>query len=134
MLLLLVLACAGKGDDTGPVDDSVRIRIVSPAAGEAVPTCFTTTVEVQNFTIVSYLDHPEPVDGEGHWLLDFGERAFYCEAVDCGTDLSGMDAGEVTLRAVLVGNDHAPVLDDAGAEVADEVAVSYVPEACGVEE
>lgn len=131
MLLALALACAGKdATDSEPVDTAVAIEIVSPADGETVPTCFPVTVEIRNFTLTDYLQHTDPVDGQGHWHLDFGDRYFVCEDLDCDLDLSGSPEGDVTLRAVLVGNDHNGVLDEDGAPIDDTVVVEHVADPC----
>jgi hypothetical protein len=132
MLLLLTLAgCAGTKDDTGPVDDGLpHITIVSPDASADVGSCFTVTVEIVNFDLVSYIENPTPVDGEGHWILDFGDHYFVCETLDCDLDLTGQASGPVTLLAELVGNDHNRVLDADGEMISDTEDVNLVQDDC----
>lgn len=132
-MLLLLLACSGKDDgDSAWVDDGQpHVTIVRPAEGAAVGTCVAMEVEVRNWTVVSPLDHPDPVDGEGHWHLVFDARYFDCEALGCDVQLDGFADGPVTLTAQLVTNDHVPVTDDAGADVLDTAEVQLTADGCG---
>lgn len=133
LLLLTLAACTGKTpEDTGPPDDGQpHITILSPTDGETVGTCPVLQVKFQNFTLVDYTTTPDPVEGEGHWVVDFGDRYFVCEAFTCAVDLTGQVEGPLTLVAKLVLSDHSPVYNDDGDVVEDEVAVEYSADDCG---
>ena len=131
-MLLLTLACAGKAGDSAPTDDGLpHIVIDSPHDGDTVGTCFTMEVEVRNFEIVAPQDHPDPVDGEGHWQIVFTDRSFFCESLACAVNLAGLDDGATTLVAQLFGNDYVPLEDPEGGPVQDTVDVVVSGSTCG---
>ena len=63
---------------------------------------------------------PELVDGHGHFHAVFGPRFFDCEDLSCDIALTEDVAGDSTVVAQLVGNDHNAVQNDAGDPVTDE--------------
>lgn len=117
--LPLLTACSGKAEDS---DDGLpHIRIVSPADGATIPTCLDMKVEVDNFDIVSPADHPDNVDGEGHWHMKINEQPLLipCEGLTCAFDLDGFDDGPLDVVAVLADNTYVELTDADGAPVAD---------------
>lgn len=117
--LATLAACAGKAADS---DDGLpHIRIVAPADGGTVPTCLNMTVEVDNFDIVPPADHPDNVDGQGHWHMKINDKPLLipCEDLTCAFDLDGFDDGPLDVVAVLADNTYVELTDAAGAPVAD---------------
>jgi hypothetical protein len=128
LFLTWALACGGnKGDDVG----DPKITITAPADGSDVGTCFTLKVKVAHFTLVSPVDEPDPVVGDGHYHVEFGTRYFDCETDTCDIAITNVDPGEVAVAAVLVGNDHAEVLDSDGDPVRDDVTYAFAEDDSG---
>lgn len=134
---LLLIACAGKGGDDSPVTFDCPagqpcISIVTPASGSTIPTCLSMTVAVENFTVVSPVEHQEEVDGEGHWniVINSEPKNFPCEALDCSITLDGYADGELTVEADLVGNTGVAITDDDDAAILD--SATYTLAADGV--
>lgn len=124
---LLLIACRGKGgDDSAAVsfdcpEGQPCISIVTPASGSTIPTCLTMTVAVENFTVVNPVEHPDEVDGEGHWniVINAEPKNFPCEALDCSITLDGYDDGELTIEADLVSNTGVAITDDEDVAILD---------------
>ncbi len=124
-----------ESDDSAFVDDGEpHLFISSPASGTEVDDCLTIGVDLYNFEVVSPVDEPTVVEGHGHYHVVFDARYIDCEATTCEVPLSSFEAGDVTILARLVGNDHNVVLNTAGEQVEDSRAFSYSGEACPVEE
>lgn len=130
--LLCVLACREPGaKDSGFVDDGQpHVSIVSPDAGAAVDGCFVLEVEVRNFTVVSPVDESAVVAGHGHFHAVFGPRYFDCEGPTCDIALTDDVAGDTTVVAQLVGNDHNAIVDADGNVVTDERTFAYAGVEC----
>ena len=132
--MLFLFACQPEKtpEDTGPLfdDDQPHIVIVSPENGDPVGTCFTMDVEVYNFEIVSPVTNTTQVDGQGHWHVDFGDRWFDCESLDCHVDITGLETGQAILIAALVDNLHFAVANEMGEMVEDSGIFVYTPASC----
>lgn len=135
LLVVLLAGCAEpEGKDTAFVDDGQpHVFIVAPDDGAAVSGCFVLEVEVFNFELVSPVEEFELVDGHGHFHAVFGPRYFDCEDLACDIALTDDVAGDTTVVAQLVGNDHNPIANDAGDAVTDERTFAYSGEPCAEE-
>jgi hypothetical protein len=81
-------------------------------------------VEVDNFDIVPPADHPENVDGQGHWHMQINEKPLLipCEDLQCRFSLDGFDDGPISVVAVLADNTYVVLNDASGAPIADSAA------------
>ena len=122
LVLLTTAACTPKpgaeSDDGLP-----HIRIQSPSAGATIPTCLDMVVEVDNLTVVAPADHPDNVEGEGHWHMQINEKPLLipCEDLQCSFSLEGFDDGALSVVAVLADNTYVVMNDESGAPIADSV-------------
>ncbi len=124
-----------ESEDSAFVDDGEpHVFISSPESGAELDDCLTIGVDLYNFEVVSPVDEPTVVEGHGHYHVVFDARYIDCEADTCAVPLSSFEAGDVTILARLVGNDHNNVLNSAGEIVEDSRTFSYSGEACPEEE
>ncbi len=124
-LVLLIFLVGCKPKTVGDSDDGLpHIRVISPASGSTIPTCLRMTVEVDNFEIVSPVDHQDLVDGQGHWQMQIDDLPLLvpCEALECAFSIEGLDDGPVSVVAVLADNTYVPITDADGANVQDSVS------------
>ena len=137
-VLLAMIGCepvALEAVGSAFVDDGEpHVFITSPEAGAKLDDCLTIGVDLYNFEVVSPVAEPDVVEGHGHYHVVFDARYIDCEADTCEVPLSSFEAGEVTILARLVGNDHADVLNTNGEQVEDSREFSYSGEACAAEE
>ncbi len=100
-------------------DGAPFLVITSPGPTTPLPLNFTAVrVVATNFSVVDKPDQT-PVAGEGHWHI-FLDGAFYGMAYTPVAIVQDLPAGPHTVRAVLVGNNHAFL----NPLVADEVTFS----------
>ena len=92
------------------------IEITSPPNGETVTGDFTVTIAVENFTFSEENAGGANVEGEGHWHL-YVDDAYYSFGLDTTMSVTGVGAGEHTLRAELHNNDHSELDDRAISEI-----------------
>ncbi|GDX81576.1 hypothetical protein LBMAG42_33870 [Deltaproteobacteria bacterium] len=134
LVALALIGCepvALESEDSAFVDDGEpHVFITSPDAGADTDDCLTIGVDLYNFEVVSPVDEPTVVEGHGHYHVVFDARYIDCEADTCEVPLSSFEAGDVTILARLVGNDHADVLNTDGEQVEDSREFSYSGEAC----
>ena len=92
------------------------ITVISPANGSAVSgDYFTMTANVSNFVLCGECFGKGDVAGEGHWhiFLDqvtMAHMLTMAGGLSQGVSLKGVTLGWHTFYAVLVGNDHMPIM------------------------
>ncbi|MBI1352371.1 MAG: hypothetical protein GC156_14800 [Actinomycetales bacterium] len=107
---------------SGP--EAPTIALVGPASGSTVHgSSFTLTADIQNFVLCGDCYGKANVDGEGHWhiFVDLPMDAktpmdmmphmvTMASDVTQGVSLKGLTEGQHTFTALLVGNDHMPLM------------------------
>jgi hypothetical protein len=103
------------------------IAIVSPAPGTEVSGDFTIQVAVTDFTFADSLFGKPNLDGYGHWHLNVDSTSGPMMGMTTMLGMSGTDTfqasteglapGPHTFYAIVVGNQHAPLMDVAIAQV-----------------
>ena len=137
LLPLVLLACApppydppdtgsGGGADTAPTGP--QLDLVWPANETEVDSCVYVVVDWSGFTLTDPMVSPEPVDGQAHYhvLVDDVYRTL-CNAPYCLVDFdetTSTESGWHRLTVQLNDNAHAPVVDDEGNEIRDEIQVN----------
>ncbi len=111
--------------------ETATISLASPAPGSTIRgSSFSLTADIQNFVLCGDCYGKPNVAGEGHWhiFVDLPMGAMdpmsmmphmMTMASDAtqAVSLNGLDSGLHTFTAVLVGNDHMPVMPMAMASV-----------------
>lgn len=113
--MLLLLACAGPGDDSGA---DATIQIVSPT--EEATVCgdpLVIVTEVENFTLVPPFDdtgvEPEPGTGHVDVALNGQESTDWMFGGET-LNLTGVEDGYYQVRVELSNADHTPIEPYAG--------------------
>lgn len=134
--LALLLGCAPPPytpPDTGSTDPS--IAFTWPLPETELTGCVVATVNVQNFSLVDFRTHPDPVEGEGHWHVEHpaGPDTYdVCDKPWCVAHFELLENGPVNdyLRANLVGNDHQQLYDANQQPVTAAMAATFLGGEC----
>lgn len=86
--------------------------------------------ELHNFELVDATDTPPNEEGQGHFHVEYEGSYALCYKPYCLVDLSTVTSATPTLTAVLVGNDHQPVLDENGDRYQDTVPLNLSQGEC----
>ena len=131
-MLLLLLACTGKDAGAESVPRPL-FAITQPLSGATVGRCFTAVAETNGVELVDPTDHPDNVDGQGHWHILLDQRYFVCETEACEVRIEDIEPGPFTLVGRLVQNDYTDWLDEDGAIVEDHVDLVITDGGCGTD-
>ena len=111
------------------------IEFTRPLPETTLTGCVVATVNIQNFELVDFNEHPDPVEGEGHWhiLHPAGPNTYdVCLKPYCVAHFEALENGPVSdfLVAALAGNDHQPIYDEANEPIQATIPATFVGGEC----
>ena len=140
LLAFTFCACAPPPFDPSVADDGQPgIELTWPLPEAEVAGCTYVVANLRNFTLTDPSVNSTPTDGQGHFHLEYptnqgGIGYGLCTAPYCLVDLLKPEqeavVGTINFEAKLVGNDHAPVIDDTGEQVSFRMPVTHVAGPC----
>ncbi len=113
-----------------PYDTSPQVTILWPPPEAVVASCVTVVANITNFSLVDNGVNREPVDGQGHFHVEYPNSYALCLKPYCLVDLSDAVTDTPELTVALVGNDHQPVLNSEGVAIRQSVIVNRTADPC----